>query len=52
MTHTDINSKGWISHLPPKIRPYMLLMRLVRPIGTWLLLLPAFGQNDGPPAGE
>ena len=42
MTHTDINSKGWISRLPPKMRPYMLLMRLDRPIGTWLLLLPGW----------
>jgi 4-hydroxybenzoate polyprenyltransferase len=42
MTHTDINSKGWISRLPPKMRPYMLLMRLDRPIGAWLLLLPGW----------
>ena len=42
MTHTDINSKGWISRLPPKMRPFMLLMRLDRPIGTWLLLLPGW----------
>ncbi len=42
MTHTDINSKGWIAALPAGWRPYALLMRLDRPIGTWLLLLPAW----------
>lgn len=42
MTHTDINIKGWIGGLPPRWRPYALLMRLDRPIGTWLLLLPAW----------
>ncbi|HNQ91565.1 MAG TPA: 4-hydroxybenzoate octaprenyltransferase [Alphaproteobacteria bacterium] len=40
--HTDINAKGWIAHLPEHLRPYALLMRLDRPIGTWLLLLPAW----------
>jgi 4-hydroxybenzoate polyprenyltransferase len=42
MAHSDINTTGWISRLPPKIRPYMLLVRLDRPIGTWLLLLPGW----------
>lgn len=42
MAHTDINSKGWILRLPPKMRPYLILMRLDRPIGTWLLLLPGW----------
>lgn len=42
MTHTDINMKGWIGRLPAAIRPYALLMRLDRPIGTWLLLLPGW----------
>ncbi|MGZ9109210.1 MAG: 4-hydroxybenzoate octaprenyltransferase [Micavibrio sp.] len=42
MTHTDINTKGWISRLPSAVRPYALLMRLDRPIGTWLLLLPGW----------
>lgn len=40
MTHTDINTKGWIARLPAPARPYALLMRLDRPIGAWLLLLP------------
>ncbi|NHO32474.1 4-hydroxybenzoate octaprenyltransferase [Acetobacter fallax] len=38
--HTDIRATGWISRLPPLIRPYALLARLDRPIGTWLLFLP------------
>ena len=42
MTHTDIQTQGWIARLPEKIRPYALLMRLDRPIGTWLLLLPGW----------
>ncbi len=42
MTHTDINNKGWISRLPVSWQPYALLMRLDRPIGTWLLLLPGW----------
>ncbi|MCM2343646.1 MAG: 4-hydroxybenzoate octaprenyltransferase [Alphaproteobacteria bacterium] len=42
MTHTDIDRKGWISYLPGRVQPYALLMRLDRPIGTWLLLLPGW----------
>jgi len=42
MTHTDINTKGWIRRLPGAMQPYALLMRLDRPIGTWLLLLPGW----------
>lgn len=42
MTHTDINHKGWIARLPAAWRPYLVLMRLDRPIGTWLLLLPGW----------
>ncbi len=39
--HTDIRQEGWIVRiLPPAARPYALLMRLDRPVGTWLLLLP------------
>ena len=40
MAHTDIVVTGWLRHLPPAVRPYALLARLDRPIGTWLLLLP------------
>jgi 4-hydroxybenzoate polyprenyltransferase len=38
--HTDIALNGWISRLPSAVRPYALLARLDRPIGTWLLFLP------------
>lgn len=38
--HTDIQVSGWIARLPPGLRPYALLARLDRPIGTWLLFLP------------
>lgn len=40
--HTDIIDKGWIAHIPLVLRPYFYLMRLDRPIGTWLLLLPGW----------
>ena len=40
MSHTDIVATGWIRHLPAVLRPYALLARLDRPIGTWLLFLP------------
>ncbi len=40
--HTDIIHQGWISKMPERIRPYLYLMRLDRPIGTWLLLLPGW----------
>ncbi len=40
MAHTDIVDTGWIRHLPAGWRPYALLARLDRPIGTWLLFLP------------
>lgn len=38
--HTDIRSEGWVAWLPGPARPYALLMRLDRPIGSWLLFLP------------
>lgn len=38
--HTDIKMEGWIGRYSPAfLRPYILLMRLDRPIGIWLLLL-------------
>ncbi|MBM9402693.1 4-hydroxybenzoate octaprenyltransferase [Gluconacetobacter azotocaptans] len=40
LPHTDIRAEGWIGRLPPALRPYALLARLDRPIGTWLLFLP------------
>jgi 4-hydroxybenzoate polyprenyltransferase len=38
---TDIQDTGWIRRLPEKYRPYAVLARLDRPVGIWLLLLPA-----------
>ncbi|MCA3363510.1 MAG: 4-hydroxybenzoate octaprenyltransferase [Roseomonas sp.] len=38
--HTDIRTTGWVARLPQAWRPYALLMRLDRPIGSWLLFLP------------
>lgn len=40
--HTDIVTTGFIAHLPLFIRPYAVLARVDRFIGTWLLLLPCF----------
>lgn len=40
-THTDIRARGWVAQLPEAWRPFALLMRLDRPIGAWLLFLPA-----------
>ena len=40
--YTDIRINGWISRLPEKWQPYAVLMRLDRPIGWWLLLLPGW----------
>ncbi|MFY9287278.1 MAG: 4-hydroxybenzoate octaprenyltransferase [Alphaproteobacteria bacterium] len=43
-THwTDIKTGTWFDrHCPDVIKPYARLMRLDRPIGTWLLLLPCW----------
>lgn len=38
--HTDIRTSGWVARMPQAWRPYALLMRLDRPIGSWLLFLP------------
>lgn len=38
--YTDIRAQHWVQLLPLPWRYYALLMRLDRPIGTWLLLLP------------
>jgi len=37
---TDISATGWVTCAPAGWRPYLLLARLDRPIGIWLLLLP------------
>ncbi len=40
---TDIFGGDWVDHyLPRAARPYARLMRLDRPIGTWLLLFPCW----------
>lgn len=33
---------GWMKKLPTKWVPYLELMRLEKPVGTWLLLLPCY----------
>jgi 4-hydroxybenzoate polyprenyltransferase len=38
--YTDIRATGWVGQVPPGWRPYLLLARLDRPIGIWLLFLP------------
>ena len=40
MMHTDIVATGWIARLPRAWLPYLLVARLDRPIGSWLLFLP------------
>jgi 4-hydroxybenzoate polyprenyltransferase len=50
----DIPVNGWIDRLAPAFaRPYLRLMRLDRPIGTWLLLFPGWWSialaSDGLP---
>jgi 4-hydroxybenzoate polyprenyltransferase len=38
--HTDIERDGWVGKLPDGLVPYVILARLDRPIGAWLLFLP------------
>jgi 4-hydroxybenzoate polyprenyltransferase len=38
--HTDIAATGWVARLPRVWLPYLLLARVDRPIGIWLLFLP------------
>lgn len=45
MTETQISPAdsalpGWLSSLPPGMRPYAMLARWDRPVGIWLLYLP------------
>ena len=39
---TDLQKWDWIEKVPEKFHPYIYLARLDRPIGVWLLLLPAW----------
>ncbi len=41
-TVNDMPVGGWTDRCPAPVRPYLKLMRLDRPIGTWLLLLPCW----------
>ena len=42
-TKNDMPADGWIDrYVPEPVRPYLKLLRLDRPIGTWLLLLPCW----------
>ncbi|MBV8975852.1 MAG: 4-hydroxybenzoate octaprenyltransferase [Alphaproteobacteria bacterium] len=36
----DAADKDWVAKVPPRLQPYLRLMRLDRPIGTWLLFWP------------
>src|ERR1700712_5421104 len=38
--HTDMAATGWVARLPRTWLPYLLLARVDRPIGIWLLFLP------------
>lgn len=38
--HTDMDATGWVTRLPRSWLPYLLLARVDRPIGAWLLFLP------------
>lgn len=38
--YTDIKRDGWVGKLPDRFLPYVILARLDRPIGAWLLFLP------------
>jgi 4-hydroxybenzoate polyprenyltransferase len=52
--HTDIAATGWVARLPRAWLPYLLLARVDRPIGVWLLFLPGLWGIllSGPPWRE
>ncbi|MBS0273459.1 MAG: 4-hydroxybenzoate octaprenyltransferase, partial [Proteobacteria bacterium] len=44
----DAIPASWVDRAPPQVQPYLRLMRLDRPIGTWLLFWPGvFGLALG-----
>jgi 4-hydroxybenzoate polyprenyltransferase len=49
----DAPAHNWVDAMPPRLRPWLQLMRLDRPIGTWLLYWPCvFGLALGAIADE
>ncbi len=49
----DAIAHSWVEHVSPRLRPWLQLMRLDRPIGTWLLYWPCvFGLILGAAAEE
>src|SRR5665213_4118652 len=49
----DAPAQNWVDAMPPRLRPWLRLMRLDRPIGTWLLYWPCvFGLVLGAIASE
>ena len=40
LKNTDMPERGWWNYLPNKSHKWIRLVRIDRPIGTWLLLLP------------
>jgi 4-hydroxybenzoate polyprenyltransferase len=49
----DAVPTSWVAHTSPRLRPWLRLARLDRPIGTWLLLWPCvFGLILGAAADE
>jgi 4-hydroxybenzoate polyprenyltransferase len=52
--HTDIVATGWVARLPRSWLSYLLLARVDRPIGVWLLFLPGLWGIllSGAPVGE
>lgn len=50
---SDIPAQSWIDKIgPAAVRPYLRLMRLDRPIGTWLLLLPGWWAIAAAPTDQ
>lgn len=49
----DAIAHDWADRAPPRVQPYLRLMRLDRPIGTWLLYWPCvLGLSLGAMAGD
>jgi 4-hydroxybenzoate polyprenyltransferase len=49
----DAVPASWVEHAPPRLKPWLRLARLDRPIGTWLLFWPCvFGLLLGAAADE